>query len=74
MKHAFIEATFPELTVPKANQTGRGDGSTMKVAIQRAVGNLLKSRVLAHKRITVIQMRVSITEMHDPDVVQEGQP
>ena len=74
MKHAFIEASFPELPGPRMYQSGKGDGGTMKVAIRNAVSNLLKSRVLAHKRITVIQMRVSITEMHDPDVVQEGQP
>ncbi len=67
-KIAFIEASFPELTMPKMYQSGKGEGGTMKVAIRNAVSNLLKSRALAHKRITFIKMTVTITEKADNEV------
>lgn len=62
MKIAFIEATFPELVTPRMYQSGKGEGGSMKVAIRNAVSNLLKNRKLAHQRISVIQMRIAITE------------
>jgi hypothetical protein len=67
MKVAFIEANFPELTVPKARQSGKGEGGTMKVAIRNAVSKLLKNRALAHKRISVISMTCTITEKTEVD-------
>lgn len=68
MKHALIEAAFPELPSPKMYQTGRGEGGTMKVAIRNAVSNLLKSRQLAHKRISVIKCTITITEKANKEV------
>jgi hypothetical protein len=70
MKIAFIEAAFPELPSPKMYQSGRGEGGTMKVAIRNAVGNLLKNRALAHKRISVIKCTITITEKADAEVTR----
>lgn len=47
-----IEATFPELRSAKAVATGRGSGSTQKVAIARAGANLLKHQNVRRKRFT----------------------
>lgn len=68
MKIAFIEAFFPELTGGKINQSGKGEGGTMKVAIRNAVSDLLKNRALAHKRISVIKCTITITEKADNEV------
>jgi hypothetical protein len=68
MKIAFIEALFPELTVPNVHQSGKGVGGTMKVAIRNAVSNLLKNRALAHKRISVIKCMITITEKAENEV------
>ena len=53
----------------KARQSGKGEGGTMKVAIRNAVSNLLKNRALAHKRISVITMKVTVTEKADLEPV-----
>lgn len=68
MKIAFIEAAFPELPSPKMYQTGKGEGGTMKVAIRNAISNMLKSRQLAHKRISVIKCTITITEKADVEI------
>ena len=72
VKIAFIEARFPELTSPKMYQSGKGEGGTMKVAIRNAVSNLLKSRVLAHKRISVFSCMVTITEKANNEVLSRA--
>lgn len=62
MKRAFIEASFPELPSAKMYQSGKGEGGTMKVAIRNAVSDMLKSRALAHRRISVIKCTITVTE------------
>lgn len=42
MKSCYLNATFPELPGSRCHQESRGQGSTKKVAISRAVGALLK--------------------------------
>ena len=68
VKIAFIEAAFPELASPKMYQSGKGEGGTMKVAIRNAISNLLKSRVLARKHISVIKATITITEKANNEV------
>jgi hypothetical protein len=61
MKLATVEAMFPELKGGNIFQTGRAKGSTSKVAIGRAFGNLLKK--VAKKRITSIKCTVTIVDV-----------
>ena len=61
MKRAHIEGQFPELKSGRMYATGKGEGSTVKAAISRAVGDLLKSA--RGKRIHSIKMIVSITDV-----------
>jgi hypothetical protein len=62
-KSAFIEGFFPEV---KGNPyfTGRGRGSTTRVAIARAFGDLLKK--VSGKRIGSIKATIIIS-----DVIEE---
>lgn len=59
VKHAFIEATMPELKGGAARQSAHGEASTTKAAIARAFRNLLKT--IPKKRISVISAKISIT-------------
>jgi len=57
-KVAFIEAFLPEMKGGKCDQTGRGEGSTARVAIARAMGQVLKG--IKGKRVSVIQARITL--------------
>lgn len=61
MKQAYIEATFPDLKVKDAFQTGRGRGGSARIAIGRAFGDLLKK--VSKKRVTTIKATISITDV-----------
>lgn len=65
MKLAIIEATFPELRGGAAHQSARGKGSTPRVAIARAFGNLLKG--VKGKRFSTVQARVTLSEIQPAD-------
>lgn len=61
MKQAYIEATFPELKVKDAYQTGRGRGGSGRIAVGRAFADLLKK--VSKKRISTIKATISITDV-----------
>ena len=61
MKTATINAHFPELVSHKCYATGKGKGSTLKVAIARAVQDLLRQPNVKGQRYTTIKMTVSIS-------------
>jgi hypothetical protein len=61
MKRAIIEVTLPELKGGHMYKTARGTGSSSKVAISRAFGDLFKQT--RKKHVTVIQARISISEV-----------
>jgi len=66
MKTAFVEAEFGEL---KGNNqaTGRGEASTAKAAISRAMGDLLKQPNVRRKHISTIKCTITITQkMENP--------
>lgn len=61
MKTVFIEAQFPDLR-GNCYVSGRGSGSTTRVAIGRAVTNLLKDTKVRRKHINTINMTVNIRD------------
>jgi len=66
MKIAHIDATFPELKGGFASRSGRGEGSTAKVAISRAMSDLLKSGRGRH--FTSIKCSITVITKADTDV------
>jgi hypothetical protein len=63
MKLATIEATFPELRGKYSQRSGRGEGSTAKSAISRAIGALLKSG--NRRRFSVFTCRVVVIDKQE---------
>lgn len=61
MKQAYIEATFPDLLVKDCRQVGRGRGSSSRIAIARAFGDLLKK--VSKKRVSTIVATISISDV-----------
>lgn len=55
-----LEATFPELPVPKAYQQGRGEGSSLRAAFAAAGRDLLKKPALKSRRISSFTLVVSV--------------
>lgn len=71
MKVVTIEATFPELKSGAMYQTGRGQGSTLKVAFAKAGRDLFRQPKLKAKRFTMFTATVSVgTVQKEP---KEGQ-
>jgi hypothetical protein len=67
VKVVTIEATFPELKTGAMYQTGRGRGSSVRVAFAAAGRNLFKQPKLKAKRFTMFKATVSIgTEAEAP--------
>jgi len=62
MKTVHIHATFPELSAAHAEQSAKGEGSTLKVAITRAVANLLTKPHVKGRRIKAATLRVIVQE------------
>jgi hypothetical protein len=60
VKVVTIEATFPELKTGAMYQTGRGRGSSVRVAFAAAGCNLFKQPKLKAKRFTMFKATVSI--------------
>lgn len=65
MKQAYIEGMFPDLKGGDIYKQGRGRGSTSRVAIARAFGDLLKK--VSKKRITSIKATISITDVMEEE-------
>lgn len=69
MKIATIQGEFPEL---KGNPVavGRGQGSTAKAAISRAVADLLRQSNVRRKRITNFRATIVITNKEEGVVLR----
>ena len=59
VKHVFIEGFFPELKGPMIYKSAHGEASSVKPAISRAFGNLLKQ--VRGKRISTIKATIVIS-------------
>jgi hypothetical protein len=66
MKIAFVEATLPEMKVPKMYQSGRGEGTNAPAAISRAFKDML--RKVKGKRISIIKAQITLTTKADNEV------
>jgi len=66
MKIAFIEAFFPELKGKFIYRTGRGEASSNKAAISRAMGDLFKG--VKGKRVSVIKCTITLTEKANNEI------
>ena len=59
VKHVFIEGFFPELKGPMIYKSAHGGAGSVKPAISRAFGNLLKQ--VRGKRISTIKATIIIS-------------
>lgn len=66
VKVVTIDATFPELKSGAMYQTGRGRGSSTRVAGARAFANLLRQPKLRKKQFTMFKATVSIGTEANP--------
>ena len=66
MKIAFVEATLPEMKVPRMYQSGRGEGANAKAAISRAFGDMFKK--IKGKRVSMIKCTITLTQKADAEV------
>jgi len=55
-----ITALFPELKGGSCDQTGKGKGSTLKVAASRAIVDLLRQKKLRKKQFSMIKATIAI--------------
>jgi hypothetical protein len=65
MKRAIVECFLPELK-GRCDRTGRGTGSSNKVAIARAFADMFKQTKA--KRITVIKATIMLSEVSKCDL------
>jgi hypothetical protein len=67
MKRAIVEGFFPEMK-GRCDRTGRGTGSSNKVAIARAFADMFKQTKA--KRITIIKATIMLSEVSKCDLCQ----
>lgn len=74
VKHVFIEAMFPELKGPMIYKSAHGEAGSVKPAISRAFGNLLKQA--RGKRISTIKATIVIStkEVEDNETEHAANP
>lgn len=63
MKQAYIEGTFEHLIAHKNSACGRGRGSSARIALARAVSDLLKQPNIKGTRLTRFRASVVITDV-----------
>jgi hypothetical protein len=69
-KTVRIEANFPDLPGGIANQTGSGQGSSVRVAIAKAFANLLKQPKLKRKHYSEIRAVITIGTIIDAPEIE----
>jgi hypothetical protein len=62
MKSYRVTATFPELPAAHAIQEARGEGSSLSVAIKRALDAILRDRHVKGHRISTIKISVTVEQ------------
>jgi hypothetical protein len=74
LKVVTLEGTFPECYIKNMYQTGRGQGTNIRVAAANAMRDLLKNPGLRGKRITAakITMSVGTINVEDKTTLEEA--
>ena len=62
MKRVRVQGFFPQVSSAHADQQSEGSGSTLSVAIGRAVDALLALHVVRGKRHQVLKLTVMVLE------------
>lgn len=62
MKHVHVTAFFPEVSSIAAYQSGRGDGSKVSLAVERAVREIFRRKGISGKRIRNFKLTVAVME------------
>lgn len=70
-KTVRIEAHFPDLPGGIANQTGSGQGSSVRVAAAKAFANLLKQPRLKRKHFSEIRAVITIGTIIDTPEIEK---
>ena len=60
MKSYRVTATFPELPAAHAVQEARGEGSSLPVALKRALDVILSERHVKGRRISTVKLFVRL--------------
>ena len=71
MKMATVECTFPELLIKHMYKTGRGTGSSARIAIARAFADALKQ--VRKKHVHTIKATITIIEKSDPKEIAQDE-
>jgi hypothetical protein len=61
MKQAFVEAEFSHLIAHRNRASGRGTGTSAKIAIQRAIAKVLREPNVRGTRLDGKPFRVTVT-------------
>jgi len=69
-----IMAKFNQLKIKRAEQQGRGRGSTLQAAVSAAMRDLLKQKGLKHQRYNTFTATVLIGKEQEEETLSEGAP
>ena len=65
MKSYRVTATFPELPAAHAVQEARGEGSSLSVAIKRALDAILQEPHVKGRRISTVKLFVRVERLDE---------
>jgi hypothetical protein len=61
-KKVVVQAFLPQLSSAHADQQSEGSGTSLAVAIKRAVDSLLKNPRVKGRRLQVIKLSIAVVE------------
>ena len=67
MKSYRITATFPELPAAHAVREARGNGSSVSVAVKRALDTILRDPHIKGRRISTVKLFVRVEQSSEND-------
>jgi hypothetical protein len=62
MKKVTVQAFLPQVASAHAHQESRGSGSSLAVAIKRAVDDLFEKPIMKNRRHQVLKLTVAVVE------------
>ena len=69
LKVVTLEGTFPEMLLKNMYQTGRGQGTNLRVAAANAIRDLLKQPALRGRHLSAAKITMSIgtVDVHEEE-------